>query len=80
MRGRWGWGAHAAPSPPLPSPPAHPAPHGLDLHRRMRADLGMRGAVMESLGKWEKGVTRQTRAWPLAPLSPVVTGTQPPPT
>lgn len=35
---------------------------------------------MESPGKWEKGVLRPGRRGPVAvaPLSPVVTGTQPP--
>lgn len=55
-----------APSPASPNP-AHPTTHGLELRRRMWADLGIRDAATESPGKQEKGVARQTEAWLRAP-------------
>lgn len=69
----------AAPPHRPPPHPAHPATHGLQLRRRMRADLGIRDVATESPGKQEKGVARQPEAQPRAPLSPAVTGTRLPP-
>lgn len=60
-----------SPHPPrplaVPPPPVHLTAHGLEMRRRMRADLGIRDVVTESPGKQEKGVAQQTQAWLRAP-------------